>query len=208
MNDLNSFMVAINNISEINEVESQYIGVKNLFTYHRNKYATWFILFNYFKYCNDKYLKLNLIDIISLIPGHGDIFWHKDNIIDEAIRKKAFELLKRIWGETEIRQLLKFINGGEGIQRGCIGQSIYAIVDYLDDNANLLRKIAFDKNTDEDSSYWAFIMYLYSFQFDHMIDESIALIDKYLYRFPKSSNYAIISTLKQIINECGRFDIY
>lgn len=122
MNDLESFVVAINNISEINEVESQYVGVKNLFTYHRNKYATWFILFNYFKYCNDKYLKLDLIHIISLIPGHGDIFWHNNNIINEVIRKKAFKLLKKVWGETEIRHLLKCINEEEGIQRGSIGQ--------------------------------------------------------------------------------------
>jgi len=47
MKDSESFLNAVNNISEINNVESQYIGVKNLFTYHRNKQASWFILLNY-----------------------------------------------------------------------------------------------------------------------------------------------------------------
>jgi hypothetical protein len=117
-------------------------------------------------------------------------------------------LLKKAWGETEIRQLLKYIKEGEGIQRGYIGQSIYAIIDYLNDNVNILGKIAFDNNTDEDSSYWAFIMYLYSYQFDHKTDDVIELIDKYLNKFPKSTNYEIISDLKKIFYEYGRFDIY
>lgn len=208
MNDSHSFMTAIDNISEINKIELQYVGVKNLFTYHRNRYATWFILFNYFKYCNDRYLKLNLIYIISLLPGHGDIFWHKDNIINEEIRKKSLELLKKAWGETEIRQLLKYINEGEGIQRGSIGQGIYAMIDCIDDNIRLLRKIAFDENTDENSSYWALIIYLYDFQCTHTTEESIEIIDRYLYNFPDSSNNEIISGLKQIFIECGRLDIY
>jgi len=177
MKDSESFLNAVTNISEINDVESQYIGVKNLFTYHRNKHATWFIILNYFKHCNDENIKLNLIHIISLIPGHGDIFWHKGNIINESTRKSAYELLKKSLGETEIRQLLKYIKEEEGIQRGSIGQSIYAIIDRLDNNLDLLKKIAFDKKTDETSRFWSFLMYLYSFQFEHTTEHSIALIN-------------------------------
>ncbi|MEN6463422.1 MAG: DUF4365 domain-containing protein [Syntrophomonas sp.] len=208
MNASKSFFDAVTNISNINDIESQYIGIKNLFTYHRNKNATWFILFNYFRHCSEYNLKMNLIHIISLIPGHGDIFWHKGNIVNEKIRNKAFELLKKEWGETEIRQLLKYINDEEGIQRGCIGQSIYAIIDRLEDNINILQKISFDSNTDESSRYWAFIMYLNDFQFEHTIDECMVLIDQYLSLFPGTSNNEILGIIKQTIYECGRFDIY
>lgn len=208
MNASQSFFEATTNISTINDIEAQYIGVKNLFTYHRNKNATWFILFNYFKHCNEYNLKMNLIHVISLIPGHGDIFWHQGNIVNETTRKRALELLKKVWGEMEIRQLLKYINDGEGIQRGYIGQSIYAIIDCLDDNINHLRKIAFDPNTDVISSYWAFILYLYDFQFEHTADECFTLIDKYLYLFSKPPYDEILGIIKDTLHECGRFDIY
>lgn len=208
MIDLKSFMIAVNNISEIGKVGLQYVGVKNLFTYHRNKHVTWFILFNFFRYCSDKHLRLYLINTISFIPGHGDIFWHKDNLIDEPVRIKAFELLRKIWGEAEIRLLLESINEEEGIQRGSIGQAIYAIVDRINGSEEILKKIAFDNSTDEESSYWAFIMYLNGFQYSHEKEDTFELIDEYLSKFHCSSYYDIIREIKLIINQYGEFSIY
>ncbi len=202
MTDSQSFLNAINNISEIYDIEQQYIGVKNLFAYHRNKFATWFIFFNYFKYCNDQYLKRNLINIITLIPGHGDIFWFKGNIIDEDIQDKALNLLKKMWGKTEIKQLLEFINEDEGIQRGSIGQSIYAIIDRIEGYLDILKEIAFDENTDENSGYWALIMYLFDFQTSHSTEEIIELIDLYIKKFPANSK-EVMPELRQVIIEEG-----
>ncbi len=70
---------------------------------------TWYEFFNYFKIGHSDKLRIALIEVISLIPGHGDIFWHKNNIIDEGARKNAIKVLRNNWGENEARTLLSYI---------------------------------------------------------------------------------------------------
>lgn len=209
MKDLEYFMTSVDNISEMDDVESQYIGIKSLFTYHRNKYASWFILLNYFKCCKDDYLRRNLIYVISHIAGgHGDIFWHKGNIINQDIVTKVKKLINQIWGESEFKLLLESINEEEGIQRGSIGQSIYSIIDLFKNRDTLLLKAAFDEEIPDHSKYCALLMYLYDFQFDHDTGDSINLINEYLSKFPNCSCYEHFQGLRSCLEECGQFDIY
>jgi len=207
-NSFDSFHEAISNITEIDNAEKQYIGIKNLFTYHRNRVTAWYEIFNLFSICNEKELKRYIITLITLIPGHGDIFWHKKNMIKQETIQKSLNILKKIWGEQEIRELLRFIDLESGIQRGSMGQNIYAIIDRINDNLKILQKIAFDRNTPTESSFWAFYLFLYDYQFSHSLDETIDQIHRFIFDFPRNPNIEMLEMLKTSIKEQGQFHIY
>ncbi len=70
------------------------------------------------------------------------------------------------------------------------------------------KKIAFDRNTPEISSYWALIFYLYSFQFENEKAKTLDIIDRYIYEFPNHQNVNILYEIRMNIDEYERFSLF
>jgi hypothetical protein len=199
--------IAFNDLIVDTNHKMKYIGLKNLFTYHRNNIFSWFIMLNAINLIKDDLLR-NLISIIQLIPGHGDIFWSSKNIIEEKTRVEALTILRNCWGEREVRKLLSVIPEDEGIQRGVIGQGIHAIIDYINNISVILRKIAFDRNTPEKDSFFAFLMYLNREQRFIEKEKIIDLIYAYEEEYPNSSNIESCGYLIESIQKDFGIDFY
>ena len=84
-----NFGRALESLSTREEVERCFDGLRALFAYHRQQAPTWY----YFISCLSNYkehpILRALIARLCHIPGHGDIFWSKVNLIDEDVRRNA-----------------------------------------------------------------------------------------------------------------------
>ncbi len=81
--------------------ELQSMGIDSLFNGYRNEIATWEFLINLFKSRSLNQIEPRLVYLLSLLPGHPDVFWHQGNTIDTNIRHHARELLSE-FGLSEV----------------------------------------------------------------------------------------------------------
>lgn len=127
------------------EPEAKAIGLRTLLYDHHNSLDTW------------KFFHQLLIDppagepnpflahALAHIPWHGDIAWFGGEI-DERVRKQVRGEMNH-WGRPELQGLLAMMDEN-GIERGSVGQSVYAIIDQAVDAADAkLVEIAFDRGT-------------------------------------------------------------
>lgn len=126
------------------------IGIRSLFYQFRNRIQTWEVL-------ERALLERKSVDLDPIIayflahaPGHGDIAWHEQSVLDPDIRAAAVERMTQ-WDTDVIIKLVELIDDN-GFGRGTIGQSVYAIVDQAVERAdsklaNMLRDEEIDVDT-------------------------------------------------------------
>lgn len=122
------------------------IGLSSLLNNYRQLNEVWDLFFDLFINSPIKKISGYLIYIISLIPGHPDIYWHSGNTINEELRRELAERLKEINHNFFIK-LLFFVDEN-GFGRGSLGQSIEAIISLNQQKESILKKISFDKRID------------------------------------------------------------
>jgi len=124
----------------------QHIGLQSLFCGYRNEPEIWEYLISVFKGKNQTDIHPYLVYLLSLIPGHGDIFWHSENTIADSTRKEIRSKIAE-FEKNDVKKLLGFV-GDDGIQRGTLGQCVEAIISLVQGNVRILREIT-EGETDE-----------------------------------------------------------
>jgi len=182
-------------------------GIKSLFFYHRNRKATWYYFVTSFSNIENESLCAQLAIYLTYIPGHPDILWHKNNIINEDTRRYALSLIKEKFGRKEVELLLELVDEENDFSRGSIGQWIHAIIDVIPNRIKILESIAFDGDIEEKIQFYALMLLIYYKQ-SKSPRICIHLISGYLQRFPDSTYSDVLIDVKNIIKEFGYVSFY
>jgi len=194
--------------ADIDNTEACLDGLYALFSFHRQNPASWYYLVTCFRHFrrHPPHLRRRLALILSLLPGHMDIWWHMDNVIDDAIEQQALSLVERRFGAEEVAMLLEIIEEG-GFERGTIGQAVHAIIDVVPDKNRILEGLAFDPAMSEDARYWALLLLVFHRQFAAR-SWCVQIIDRYMARFPADENEDVLASLRQSMVEGDTLDLY
>jgi len=136
------------------------IGIQSLFYGYRNEERTWDIFESILIERPADRTTGYLAYIFAHIPGHGDIFWHKNNIIDDEISKnlkKRFQL----YSQEILVPLLRLVDENS-FERGSVGQNVYAIIDIAVSNSSIkLSKIIKDETIESKTRTSALLIYCF-----------------------------------------------
>lgn len=143
-----NFGRALESFSVRKDPERCFDGLRALFAYHRQHSTTWYYLISCISNYKGHPILRPLVARLSHIPGHGDIFWGKQNIIREDIRHDALLLMREFFDQRDALTLLSAIDDA-GIARGTIGQCVHALVDTMADPARVMESIAIDSSQEE-----------------------------------------------------------
>lgn len=137
----------------------QHIGLQSLFYGYRNEPETWELLISILKNKTKADIHPYLVYLLSLVPGHGDIFWHSENIIAESVRNGIREEILK-FEKNEVKKLIGFV-GEEGIERGTLGQCVEAIISLVQDKMRILKEITEDESAGHRIRYIALFLLAY-----------------------------------------------
>src|SRR5439155_18808955 len=139
---------------------------------------TWYYLLSCLRHFRGHPLLRPIVVRLCHIPGHGDIFWHNENIIDSEVTKTALSFMKRSLGREDVISLLESIDEN-GFSRGSIGQCVHPIIDVSEQRVALLTSVAFDGGISEETRFWAMLLLICEAQRISK-EEALALIRRYL----------------------------
>lgn len=142
-----NFGLALESFSVREDVERCLDGLGALFSYHRHQPATWYYLISCISNYRGHPILRPLVARLGHIPGHGDIFWSKQNTIDEKGRRHALLMMRERFDRRDALTLLSVIDDA-GVDRGTIGQCVHALVDTMADTAEVMESIATDPSQD------------------------------------------------------------
>lgn len=203
--------VALEKFADISNYQNCLDGINYLFSYQRQNIASWYYIINCFQNFRRHPLLFHLISRIAYLPEHGDIFWHKENIIDDDVRKTALSFLKDRFGRVEVLCMLEVVTDGGGFTRGAIGLPVEAILNHIKDREKILESIAFDSDAKDDVRYWALLLLVFYTQWsDFGIEKCLKFINRYQDQFPNSDsnvNY-MVSGIREELESNGKFDFY
>lgn len=143
-----NFGRAIESFSVRDDVERCFDGLRALFAYHRNHLATWYYLISCLSNYREHPVLHTLVTRLSYIPGHGDIFWSKQNVIDEYVRHFALNFMKERLDRRDALTILTVIDD-TGVDRGTIGQCAHAIINAMPASQEIMESIATDSTQTE-----------------------------------------------------------
>lgn len=139
------------------EPEAHSIGLRALLAGHHDTLETWHTFAHLLSSRKSSELDPFIVYAFAHIPWHGDIAGPQ---IVEHVRKDVGVQLTS-WGRAEVEKLLELMDEN-GVERGSIGQSVYAIVDLaLPQSEQMLLQILWDGNADEETRRKA--LYLFAF---------------------------------------------
>lgn len=179
--------------------ELQRLGLGALLTGYRDDMETWDLLLSLFRWRKQEEIDPYLIYVLSLVPGHMDIFWHSGSTLDESLRRRLYPRYAEL-GYEDVLKLLMFV-GEEGFQRGSLGQGVDTIVSLVANKISILADIAESADLDVDTRMSALIL------LTHYSSEAA---DALLQRMSTSSSELseIASQLKEEIQTYGFVYLY
>jgi hypothetical protein len=134
------------------------IGVKSLFFGYRNDLHTWDYFHQLLLKRDPKEITGFLAYAYAHIPGHGDIVWTKDTILEEEIRSTLKQQIAS-FGPEEILQMLRMIDEN-WFCRGSVGQSVFAIVDLVvSEPGKKLESIILNDNVEVEARELGLVLY-------------------------------------------------
>ena len=204
-----SFVKSLDIILENNSVSSINDALHLLFSYYRNKKATWFFICQYFKEVKDSDILEIMIYMFSFVTGgHGDVFWHKDNIVDEKIRTYIKNLVQTHFKETELIKLIQVFKM-DWFSRGTLSQAAHSLIDWIQNKDDLLYKITFESEYESDIKLSSLMLLLYyrSWEEDSSI-ESLKLLEHYISYYPNSEDIEIVEEMILTIQHEGYLGFY
>jgi hypothetical protein len=207
--DDSRFGRALEQFANTSDVESCLLGLRTLFSFHRDKSATWYYIINSFRNFSEHDMLRDLVYVLTHIPGHGDIFWGARNRIDAEIRVHALGVMRAVFGRDEATALARSIDE-DGLQRGTIGQSAHAIINEIRGKEGLLEAIAFDARLDEETRFNALMLLIYYTQEsnDGGARRSIELIDRFVTDLPEGAYASTFLEARRILREFGYISFY
>ncbi len=82
--------VALEKFADISNLRNCLDGINYLFSFQRQNIASWYYVISCFQNFRQHPLLFQLISKLAYLPGHEDIFWHKENIIHDFRLIKNF----------------------------------------------------------------------------------------------------------------------
>ncbi len=204
-----SFVKSLDIILENNSVSSINDALHLLFSYYRNKKATWFFICQYFKEVKDNDIIEMMVHMFSFITGsHGDVFWHKDNMVDEKIRIYIKNLIQNHFKEIELIKLIQIFNI-DWFSRGTLSQASHSLIDWIQNKNDLLYKITFKYEYESDIKLSSLMLLLYykSWEEEGSI-ESLKLLKQYINSYPNSEYIDIVEQMILTIKDEGYLGFY
>ncbi|MDP3283838.1 MAG: DUF4365 domain-containing protein [Desulfobacterales bacterium] len=134
------------------------IGVQSLFYGYRNELSTWDIFEKILKERSPESTTGYLAYIFAHVPGHGDIYWHKNSILNETIEKSLKERFRH-YDKDILVPLIRLVDEN-GFGRASIGQNVYAIIDLsVSDSGLKLLSITNDTDLEIQTQKDALLLY-------------------------------------------------
>lgn len=196
---LANFGRALADFSHIEDLPRCESGIRCLFSFHRNRIESWYYIISALNNFREHPLLPRVINALSHVPGHGDIFWvPRENTIPDPTTNEAASLLRRLLSRDSIVTLLSAIGKEGGFERGTIGQCVDAIIGLAPNRRASLESIIFETTIREDIRYWALLRQILSEQ--HR-DRSycIAIAEKASLHFSDEAHQECISGLIQTL---------
>ncbi|MHB9131552.1 MAG: DUF4365 domain-containing protein [Armatimonadota bacterium] len=203
---VDKFGIALDLFAKLDDDDACYNGFRSLFSYHRQRLASWYYLISCFRNFQGHSLLRDIIVTLSYIPGHPDIFWHRGNNIDEQVRLEAKEFLASRFDRNDVLLLLESIDD-YGIARGTVGQCVDAIIGIVNKHNEILESIVFDQKVIEEIRFAALLLLLSYIRPKTKIGYQ-QLIHRYLETYPDSDNKEILQMIIDNIKQEGGFSLY
>lgn len=188
------------------DTETRIDALSALFSFHRDRPATWCYLASLLRSIEDPRLLRVIVRALALIPGHGDIWWNKANDINDATRLSARMFMEVSFGRDEVIKLLSVVDE-DGFERGTIGQSIHSIVNIVRNIVPMLHEIAFDEEVLENVRYsaiWLFVYYAQEFS----IQDCLSAIRQFREKISDSNRRTVLAEIEQLLSEQGYLSFY
>ena len=201
-----NFGRALESFSIRDDVERCFDGLRALFAYHRNQPATWYYLISCIANYRGHALLRMLIARLCHIPGHGDIFWSKKNIIEDKVRCSALLLMRERFDRRDALTMLSAIDDA-GIDRGTIGQSVHVLIDTMADTQGIMESIAMDPSQDERVRHSALLFAVSAAQ-GISAENALALLDRVRQSIDDEELSSVVDWLDGDLREFGHVSIY
>lgn len=186
--------------------ETRIEALHSLFSFHRNRAATWCYVASLVRSIeNEDVLRLVAVTL-SHLPGHGDIFWHSKNQVDEAARLAAVDFMRLTFGRQEIIQLLRLVDEN-GFARGTIGQTVHSLISLAKNVDDILRSIAFDPSINDDIRSSAMFLFVFYAQ-EVSVPRCIETIEEFRRSLPDSFVDEVFVEMIRVLREHGSAGFY
>ena len=201
-----NFGRALESFSVREDVERCFDGLGALFAYHRHQPATWCYLISCISNYKGHPILRPLVARLCLVPGHGDIFWGKQNTINKEVRRGALLIMKERLDRNDALTLLSVIDDA-GIDRGTIGQCVHALVDTMANPTGVMESIAIDASQDERTRHGA-ILFAVSAAQSRGAATALAVLDRIRPSISDDELTAVISWLEGDLRQYGYVSFY
>jgi hypothetical protein len=172
----------------------------------RQQPATWYYIISCLANYRGHAVLGALVVRLCHIPGHGDVFWHKDNITQEPVRAAALAFMRERLDRRDEITLLSAIDD-RGIERGSIGQCVHAILDEMPDAGGVLESIAVDGEIPSDDRRMALYLAVFYAQRKSRT-EALAVVKRVAASVSADQMRSDIEQLQESIKRYGGVDFY
>ncbi|HEJ2898618.1 TPA: DUF4365 domain-containing protein [Pseudomonas aeruginosa] len=201
-----NFGRALESASIRNDVERCFDGLRALFAYHRNQSATWYYLISCISNYKGHALLRALLARLCHIPGHGDIFWSKRNVIDEEVRRGALLFMRERLDRRDAITMLSAIDDS-GVDRGTIGQCVHVLIDTMADTQGIMESIATDISQDERIRHSALLFAVSAAQVQSSAS-ALALLDRLRHSIDDEELNSVVEWLEGDLRQFGYVSFY
>ena len=201
-----NFGTALESFSMREDVERCFDGLRALVTYHRQQAATWYYLISCLANYREHPVLRPLIAHLCHIPGHGDIFWSKGNLIDEQVRRSALRFMRERLDRRDALTMLSAIDDA-GIDRGTMGQCVHALVDTMSETTEIMESIAVDQSYDERIRHSAILFAASAAQL-RSVEYALSVLERIASAVQDDELAEVVAWLAQELRQFGRVSFY
>jgi hypothetical protein len=177
----------------------QRAAVADAFGLARNDERPLLLLRACLRYMRERTALAPAIHVLTLVVGHGDIFWTADNWLPKAVCDAVRRELR--WSPAEVEQLLAVAEHGEW-QRGCLGQDVHALLD-ADPNVNQAIEQVLVSTTNDDVAHRCLLILI-----DAACDDGLAEWARLAEARPAFVTDEFALELRRLLEESGYFTIW
>lgn len=201
-----NFGRALESFAMRSDVERCFDGLRALYAYHRQQGATWYYLISCLSNYKGHPVLPALIAWLCHVPGHGDIFWSKKNIIDEHTRRSALLFMRERFDLRDALTLLSAIDDA-GVERGTIGQCVHALVDTMAAVQAVMESIAVDQTQSERVRHSA-ILFAVSAAQSTSVECALGILQRIAATVQEDELAAVVSWLAEDLRAYGFVSLY
>lgn len=204
--DDSHFGRALEQFTPFSAPETRIEALRSLFSFHRNRAATWCYVASLVRSIeNEDVLRLVAVTL-SHLPGHGDIYWHSKNQVDEAARLSAVAFMRLTFGRQEVLQFLRLVDDN-GFARGTIGQAVHSLIHLAKNVDDILHSIAFDPSIDDKIRSAAMFLFVFYAQ-EVSVPRCIEVLEEFRKAFPDSLIDEVFVEMIRVLREHGHAGFY